>query len=131
MKSKQARLVMQDGSSFVGMNFGHHSSVAGEVVFTTGMVGYPESMTDPSYEGQILIFSYPLIGNYGVPEKQYWESDRIHTAGIIVSSYIDDSSHYQSKKTLRGWLVENHVPALEIKDTRLLVQKLRDKGAML
>ncbi|OGK13220.1 carbamoyl phosphate synthase small subunit [Candidatus Roizmanbacteria bacterium RIFCSPLOWO2_01_FULL_38_12] len=131
MKSKQARLVMQDGSSFVGMNFGHHSSVAGEVVFTTGMVGYPESMTDPSYRGQILIFTYPLIGNYGVPENQSWESRQINVAGIVVSTYIDDNSHPSSTRTLGEWLKSEKKPGIEIKDTRLLTQKLREKGAML
>lgn len=127
----KGQLLFKDGSSFEGVSFGYPHSVAGEAVFTTGMVGYPESLTDASYVGQLLIFSYPLIGNYGVPDKKYWESNKIQTAGIIVSSYIDDNSHHQSTKTLREWLVENKIPGLQIKDTRFLTQKLRDHGAML
>ncbi len=125
------KLIFKDGAEFEGVSFGYPASVAGEVVFTTGMVGYTEAMTDASYKGQILIFSYPLIGNYGVPDKKFWESDRIQTSAIIVSSYINDTSHHQSTQTLPDWLMESRVPALEIKDTRFLVQKLRESGAML
>lgn len=125
------KLIFKDGTKFEGVSFGHPESVAGEIVFTTGMVGYPEAMTDASYKGQILIFSYPLIGNYGVPDKKLWESDRIQTSAIIVSSHITDTSHHQSTMTLTDWLVQSKIPALEIKDTRALVQKLRENGAML
>lgn len=125
------KLIFKDGTTFEGTSVGFPVSVSGELVFTTGMVGYPESMTDASYKGQILIFSYPLIGNYGVPDKQFWESEKIQTTGIVVSSLISDTSHHQSKKTLSQWLHEEKIPALEIKDTRALVQKLRTSGAML
>lgn len=131
MKQKPARLVFQDGSNFEGTSFGHPSSVAGEVVFTTGMVGYPESITDPSYRGQILIFTYPLIGNYGVPEKKSWESSQINASGIIVSTYINDKSHPHAVQTLGDWLIAEKTPGIEIKDTRALTQKLREKGTML
>ncbi len=125
------KLILEDGSEFEGQSFGAPTSTAGEVVFSTGMVGYPESLTDPSYLGQILILTYPLIGNYGVPDKKYWESDSIKVSGLIVSSYIDAPSHIQSKQTLSDWLKSEKIPALEIADTRMLTQKIRSKGAML
>ncbi|OGH19507.1 MAG: carbamoyl phosphate synthase small subunit [Candidatus Levybacteria bacterium RIFCSPHIGHO2_02_FULL_37_18] len=126
-----AKLILENNSEFEGASFGAELSSAGEVVFSTGMVGYPESLTDPSYVGQILIFTYPIIGNYGVPDKQFWESDKIQTSGIIVSNYIDTPSHFQSKITLSQWLKKEGIPGLEIKDTRLLTQKIREKGTML
>lgn len=126
-----AKLILEDGSEYEGESFGAQQSIAGEMVFATGMTGYPESFTDPSYAGQILILTYPLIGNYGVPDKQYWESNRLQIAGLIVSNYIDTPYHFQSRMTLARWLKQSGVPALEIKDTRFLAQKLRDKGAML
>lgn len=125
------KLVLEDGTAFNGKSFGAPVSSAGEVVFSTGMVGYPESLTDPSYFGQILILTYPLIGNYGVPEKKYWESESIKISGLIVSNYIDTPSHFQSKMTLSSWLKKEGVPALEITDTRALTQKIRTKGVML
>ncbi len=131
MKVQKARLVMRDGSTYEGTSFGFNASVAGEVVFTTGMMGYPESITDPSYRGQILIFTFPLIGNYGVPEKNAWESRQINTSAIVVSTYINDNSHQHSIQTLGDWLKSEKTPGIEIKDTRLLTQKLREKGAML
>ncbi len=124
-------LILKDGTKHEGRSFGYHSSVAGEVVFATGMVGYPESLTDPSYKGQILILTYPLIGNYGIPSNFFWESDRIQVSGLIVSSYIDTPSHVQSEQSLSDWLQKEHTPALEVKDTRLLAQRLRTKGTML
>lgn len=124
-------LILKDGTKFEGLSFGKGLAASGELVFTTGMVGYPESLTDPSYRGQILIFTYPLIGNYGVPDKKYWESDKIQAQAVIVSQYIDTPSHFQSKKTLSTWLIEEHIPALEIKDTRFLAKKLRDTGTQL
>jgi carbamoyl-phosphate synthase small subunit len=126
-----AKLILEDGKTFEGKSFGANVSSAGEMVFATGMTGYPESFTDPSYRGQILILTYPIIGNYGIPDEKYWESNRMHITGLIVSTYNDTPSHFQSKKTLGEWLKESRVPALEIADTRLLAQTLRDKGAML
>lgn len=125
------KLILEDGSIFEGKSFGAEQAMAGEVVFSTGMVGYPESLTDPSYKGQILILTYPLIGNYGVPDKKYWESDGIKVSGLIVSNYINTPSHFQSIKTLAQWLKEENIPALEISDTRFLTQKIRVKGTML
>ncbi len=125
------KLVLEDGSVFEGKSFGAPLSGAGEVVFSTGMVGYPESFTDASYKGQILILTYPLIGNYGVPDKKYWESDSIKISGLIVSNYVNTPSHFQSKQTLASWLKKSKVPALEIKDTRFLTQKIRQRGVML
>lgn len=125
------RLILKDGTEFSGESFGFLKSVAGEVVFSTGMVGYPESLTDPSYLGQILILTYPIIGSYGVPEKRYWESDSIKVSGLIVSQYINTPSHHQSKMTFGKWLKNENIPALEIKDTRFLTQKIRETGTML
>lgn len=125
------KLIFEDGSVFEGKSFGYQKSTAGEVVFSTGMVGYPESLTDPSYLGQILILTYPLIGNYGVPSKKYWESDSIKVSGLIVSNYINTPSHLQSRMTLASFLKEDAVPALEIVDTRFLAKKIRTHGTML
>lgn len=125
------KLILEDSSIFEGVSFGAEHSIAGEVVFSTGMVGYPESLTDPSYAGQILILTYPLIGNYGVPEKSTWESHKIQVSGLIVSHYVNTPSHFQSKQTLSEWLRNENIPALEVKDTRLIAQKLRNKGTML
>ncbi|MEK7495342.1 MAG: glutamine-hydrolyzing carbamoyl-phosphate synthase small subunit [Patescibacteria group bacterium] len=126
-----AKLILKDGSEFEGQSFGYEQPRSGELVFSTGMVGYPESLTDPSYEGQILVSTYPIIGSYGVPDKKFWESERIHVSGLIVSQYIDTPSHFQSQMSLGDWLKKEKVPALEIKDTRYLTQKLRDGGTQL
>lgn len=125
------KLILEDGTTIEGASFGYPKSIAGEVVFSTGMVGYPESLTDPSYAGQILIFTYPLIGNYGVADRDCWESDKIQAAGIIVSTYNDTPSHFQSKLSLSEWLKKEKIPALEIRDTRALAQKIRTHGVML
>ncbi|MDP3988358.1 MAG: glutamine-hydrolyzing carbamoyl-phosphate synthase small subunit, partial [Candidatus Levybacteria bacterium] len=125
------KLVFEDKTQFEGESFGTQKSVAGEVVFTTGMVGYPESLTDPSYLGQILVLTYPIVGNYGVPDPKFFESNGIKVSGLIVSNYIDTPSHFQSKMTLSQWLKKENIPALEIKDTRFLAQKIRKQGAML
>ncbi len=125
------KLILEDNSVFEGKSFGSQKAMAGEVVFSTGMVGYPESFTDPSYEGQILILTYPIIGNYGVADEKFWESPRMHISGLVVSNYIDSPSHFQSKQTLSQWLKKEDIPALEIKDTRFLTQKIREKGVML
>ncbi len=124
-------LFFQDGQYSAGRSFGAEVSVSGEVVFATGMVGYPESLTDPSYQGQILVLTYPLIGNYGVPGPEFWESNSIKISGLVVSNYIDTPSHYTSRHSLASWLKAEGIPALEIKDTRLLTQKLREAGVML
>jgi carbamoyl-phosphate synthase small subunit len=125
------KLILEDKTEVLGESFGAKIPSAGEVVFATGMMGYPESLTDPSYKGQILILTYPLIGNYGIPDKKFWESDKIMVSGLIVSTYNDTPSHFQSKKTLAQWFKEENVPLLEIKDTRFLTQKIREKGTML
>ena len=126
-----ATLLLEDGSAFEGVSFGSQQPAAGEVVFSTGMVGYPEALTDPSFSGQILALTYPLVGNYGVPERCFWEGDRIHVSGLIVSNYIDLPSHAQSTMNLGTWLLQEKIPALEIKDTRLLTQHIRTHGVML
>ncbi len=124
----KGKLIFKDGSEFLGSSFGFNSSTAGEIVFSTGMMGYPESLTDPSFKGQILVMTYPIIGNYGVFDKKYWESNKIQVSGLIVSDYVDTPSHWQSQMTLAEWLKQEKIPALEIKDTRALTQKIRDEG---
>jgi carbamoyl-phosphate synthase small subunit len=135
--SKKARLILEDGSEFKGESFGYVGNTNGEVVFNTGMVGYPETMTDPSYRGQILIFTYPLIGNYGVPgdEKENgmgknFESDKIHCRALIVSGYSENYSHWDAKKSLGEWMKEQKIPGITGIDTRMLTRKLREKGTM-
>jgi carbamoyl-phosphate synthase small subunit len=128
---QRGELVLEDGTRFEGTSFGHVVPVAGEVVFCTGMVGYPEALTDASYTGQILTMTYPIIGNYGVPESSFWEDDRIHIAGLIVSNYIETPSHAQSTMNLGTWLRREGIPALEIKDTRRLTQHIRTHGTLL
>ncbi len=124
-------LLLEDGTMFEGTSFGYVGDTAGEVVFGTGMVGYPEAMTDASFAGQILIMTYPIIGNYGVPDRSQWEDDRIHVAGLVVSNYINTPSHAQSTMSLGTWLQREKIPALEIKDTRMLTQHIRTHGTML
>ena len=124
-------LILKDGTKFEGKNFGAEKSVAGEVVFATGMVGYPEALTDPSFGGQILVMTYTLIGNYGVPKKEFWESGKIQVAGLIVSNYIDTPSHHASQMTLGEWFKKEGIPLMEIKDTRAITQKLRSEGVSL
>lgn len=135
---KEALLVLEDGSIFKAWSFGHEASSAGEIVFTTAMTGYPESLTDPSYKGQILVLTYPSIGNYGVPESlvedgmlRYFESDRIHASGLIISDYSAKFNHWNASKSLGNWLKEQKIPALFGVDTRRLTKLLRDKGTML
>lgn len=126
-----ATLILEDGTTLTGRSFGAERSVSAELVFTTGMVGYPQSMTDPSFARQILIFTYPSIGNYGVGGPSTWESDRVQTAAIIVSTYNETPSHFAKKKSLSEWLIEQNVPGLEIRDTRFLAKKLRAGGSQL
>lgn len=127
----KGKLILADGTALSGQSFGKDVAVAGEVVFATGMVGYPESLTDPSYKGQILVLTYPLVGNYGVSEEKFFESHKIHVSGLIVCNYIDTPSHTTSIRNLSDWLKAEGVPALEISDTRYLAQKLRNHGTML
>ncbi|HCP73354.1 MAG TPA: hypothetical protein DIU08_01770, partial [Ktedonobacter sp.] len=131
LKPVQGSLLLEDGTMFEGTSFGYERASAGEVVFSTGMVGYPESLTDPSFAGQILTLTYPIIGNYGIPDRSMWEDDKIHVSGLIVSNYIDTPSHVQSSMNLGTWLREEKIPALEIKDTRLLTKHIRTHGTML
>ena len=134
----QGKLILSDGTVFLGESFGKEGressglpGTSGEVVFNTGMVGYPESLTDPSYFGQILVLTYPLIGNYGVPKKEFWESKKIQVKGLIVQNYIDNPSHFESEKPLGKWLQQEGIPALTGVDTRQLTRKLREHGVML
>ena len=137
-KVKQAKLTLEDGSVFIGKSFGSENAVAGEVVFYTAMTGYPESLTDPSYTGQILVSTYPMIGNYGVPFDQkengihkYYESNKLHITGLIISDYSFEFSHWNAQKSLSDWLKEYNVPGLFDIDTRALTKILREKGSML
>jgi len=138
MTKQKAKLILEDGSKFSGYGFGSDKNVTGEVVFNTGMVGYPETMTDPSYCGQILTFTFPLIGNYGVPGKERengllknFESEKIHLRGIIVSDYSFEYSHWNAKQSLHEWMVDENIPGIYGIDTRMLTRKLREKGTML
>ena len=132
------KLILEDGSEFPGISFGFDRSISGEVVFNTAMTGYPESLTDPSYKGQILVLTYPLIGNYGVPDEKveenlfkHFESDRLHISGLIVSDYSEEYSHWNAKKSLGDWLQQHEVPGIYGIDTRYLTKILREKGTML
>lgn len=125
------KLYLEDGTVFEGKGFGAAADSAGEVVFSTGMTGYVESLTDPSFAGQILVCTYPLIGNYGVPDESRFESERMHIAGLIVSEYSASYSHGEAKESLHEWLKRSGVPAIEGIDTRALTKKLRERGVML
>jgi carbamoyl-phosphate synthase small subunit len=134
----KANLELEDGSVYQGISFGSQKSIAGEVVFNTGMMGYPESLTDPSYTGQILVLTYPLIGNYGVPERKIvegldtlFESSQIHIRGLIVADYTSEYSHWNAAKSLGEWLQEHDVPGVHGIDTRMLTKRLRDEGSLL
>lgn len=137
-EAKKVSLVLEDGTRFEGTSFGYDKSIAGEVVFYTAMTGYPESLTDPSYTGQILVSTYPLIGNYGVPSDQtkdeineFYESHKVHISGLIISDYSKEHSHWNAIKSLGDWLKESKVPGLYGIDTRALTKILREKGSML
>lgn len=134
---KRGYLILENGKILEGVSFGADKDVNGEVVFNTGMVGYPESFTDPSYHGQILTMTYPLIGNYGVPSRSkkngisnYLESEKIQIRGLIVSTYVADNNHWQSVYPLSSWLKKENVPALWGIDTRVLTKILRQSGVM-
>ncbi|MHA1409918.1 MAG: glutamine-hydrolyzing carbamoyl-phosphate synthase small subunit [Candidatus Odinarchaeia archaeon] len=139
IKEKNAVLVLEDGSIFYGYSFGAIGEFEGEVVFNTGMVGYTESLTDPSYHEQFLCLTYPLVGNYGVPSydvkkyllPKFFESDSIKVKGLIISELCHEPSHWTSVKTLHEWLKEEGVPGIYGVDTRMLTKKLREKGVML
>lgn len=136
-------LELQDGVVFQGFSFGTKKSVAGELVFQTGLVGYPESITDPSYRGQILVITFPLVGNYGVPSRDtmddllkdlpaHFESSQIHIAGLVVASYSgEDYSHFLATSSLGTWLKEQGIPAMYGVDTRALTKRIREEGSML
>ena len=126
-----AKLILEDKSEYTGESFGADVDSSGEVVFNTGMAGYPESLTDPSYFGQIVVLTYPIVGNYGVPSKEYFESHKIWIKGLIVQNYIDNPSHFESLKTLGEWLKEEGIPGISGIDTRDLTLKLRHHGVML
>lgn len=138
MKEKPIRLILEDGTEFKGKSFGYEESVAGEVVFNTAMTGYPESLTDPSYKGQILALTYPLIGNYGVPAdnmkdglSEFFESYTLHISGLIISDYSHEFSHWNAEKSLHTWLAEHKITGIYDIDTRTLTKILREKGTML
>lgn len=133
-----AKLILKDGSVFEGFSFGSELSVSGEVVFNTGMVGYPETMTDPSYKGQILVLTYPLVGNYGVPDDstpellfKNFESDEIQIQGLVVSQECVGFSHWSAVQSLSHWMKKNNIPGIYGVDTRQLTKKLRSNGTML
>ncbi|NGX58454.1 MAG: Carbamoyl-phosphate synthase small chain [Chlamydiae bacterium] len=125
-------LILEDGTQYQGMSpTWQNSTFDGEVVFTTGMTGYFESLTDPSFAGQHLVFTYPLMGNYGVPESSQWESSRIHTSGVIVSELCQNWSHFQGIHSLMEWLEAQQVPLITGIDTRDLTKRIRERGVML
>ena len=136
---RQARLILNDGTTFCGWAFGAEKNVSGEVVFNTAMTGYPESLTDPSYAGQMLVMTYPLVGNYGVPTTEaadnglpkLMESERIHATALIVADYSDTYSHWNAQESLDAWLKREGVPALTGIDTRRLTKVLRESGVMM
>jgi carbamoyl-phosphate synthase/aspartate carbamoyltransferase len=137
------QLELEDGFTCEGFSFGAYKPAAGELVFQTGMIGYPESITDPSYRGQILVLTFPLVGNYGVPDRKkldklihdipaYFESNQIHIAALVVASYSgEEYSHYLAASSLGTWLKEQDIPAIYGVDTRLLTKRIRTQGSML
>ncbi|MDD6819428.1 MAG: glutamine-hydrolyzing carbamoyl-phosphate synthase small subunit [Prevotella sp.] len=136
---KNVTLVLEDGTKFHGKSFGYDAPVAGEVVFNTAMMGYPESLTDPSYAGQLMTLTYPLVGNYGVPPfsvesdgiATFMESDRIYASAIIVADYSEQYSHWNAVESLADWLKREHVPGITGIDTRQLTKVLREHGVMM
>jgi len=136
---REAKLILSDGSVFSGWSFGFEADTIGEVVFNTAMTGYPESLTDPSYAGQILVTTFPLIGNYGVPDTGIgedglpllMESERIHPKAIVVADYSEQFSHWNAKESLASWLKREKVPGISGIDTRRLTKVLREHGVMM
>jgi len=146
MDRKQAKLILSDGTEFQGWSFGYDGETAGEVVFNTAMTGYPESLTDPSYAGQILVTTFPLIGNYGVPDLSpspspkggavskvlpVLESEHIHPKALVVADYSEQYSHWNAKESLAAWLKREKVPGITGIDTRRLTKVLREHGVMM
>lgn len=138
MNNQLIKLILEDGTAFSGKSFGAEKSVSGEVVFSTAMVGYPESLTDPSYKGQLLTLTFPLIGNYGVPGEIkendlecFYESDKLHVSGLIVSDYTEEYNHWNGKQSLGDWLKKHDIPGIYGIDTRELTKRLREKGTLL
>ena len=136
---RKVTLLLDDGTTFHGKSFGYSKPVAGEVVFNTAMMGYPESLTDPSYAGQLMTLTYPLVGNYGVPPftmepnglATFMESDKIYASAIIVSDYSEEYSHWNAVESLGDWLKREHVPGITGIDTRQLTKVLREQGVMM
>ena len=147
---REAKLILEDGTTFCGKSFGYEADTVGEVVFNTAMTGYPESLTDPSYAGQILVTTFPLIGNYGVPDTRgersgvsgernddvadlpkYLESEKIHVKALIVADYSETYSHWNAKESLAVWLKREQIPAITGIDTRRLTKVLREHGVMM
>lgn len=136
---RKVTLLLDDGTAFHGKSFGYEKPVAGEVVFNTAMMGYPESLTDPSYAGQLMTLTYPLVGNYGVPPftmepnglATFMESDKIYASAIIVSDYSEEYSHWNAVESLGDWLKREHVPGITGIDTRQLTKVLREQGVMM
>jgi carbamoyl-phosphate synthase small subunit len=128
---KDVKLVLQDGTTFYGKSFGAEKEVAGEVVFNTAMMGYPESLTDPSYAGQLMTLTFPLVGNYGVPPLKYWESERIYASAIIVADYSEQFCHWNASESLADWLKREGIPGVTGIDTRALTKVLREHGVMM
>lgn len=143
LSDKSMFLELETGIVYQGYSFGAEKSISGELVFQTGMVGYPESITDPSYRGQILVITFPLVGNYGVPSRAtmddllqdvpaYFESRMIHIVGLVVASHSsEDFSHFLAESSLSTWLKEQGVPAMYGVDTRALTKRIREHGSML
>jgi len=138
LKKADIKLILEDRKEFTGYSFGHEKSISGEVVFNTAMTGYPESLTDPSYKGQILVLTYPIIGNYGVPGDltedsmyKFFESYALHISGLIISDYTEDYSHWNANKSLGAWLIQFEIPGIYGIDTRALTKILREEGTML
>ena len=136
---REARLILEDGTVFCGWSFGYDQGTAGEVVFNTAMTGYPESLTDPSYAGQILVTTFPLIGNYGVPDTGlgadglplFMESDHIHPKALAVADYSENYSHWNARESLASWLKREKIPAITGINTRQLTKVLREHGVMM
>ena len=136
---KNVTLVLEDGTRFCGKSFGYDTPIAGEVVFNTAMTGYPESLTDPSYAGQLMVMTYPLVGNYGVPPfsieqdgiPTFMEGEKIYASALIVSDYSACYSHWNAQDSLAGWLKREHVPGITGVDTRELTKVLREHGVMM
>lgn len=138
-EGRACSLILSDGTVFRGRSFGYEKLVAGEVVFNTAMTGYPESLTDPSYAGQLMTLTYPLVGNYGVPPftieanglATFMESEKIHAEAIIVSDYSENYSHWNAVESLADWLKREQVPGITGIDTRELTKVLREHGVMM